>query len=127
MNLKREDITDKELMLISKQRKAKQKQERANEVKKEKKLMEFSKKIMFFVYLQSIVNTIFSMYIINKTGNTTYLDILIIETFKLSRIAVIFYYIKAGVENYQKIKNQKLLQLQETINQIDLNNQEEII
>ena len=130
MNLKREDITNEELREITKRRKEKAKQEKAKEDKKEKKLIEFSKKIMFCILLSAFIIIVFSMYIIRRTNNTTYLDTLIIEVFKFSKVAVMFYYAKAAIENHQKIKNSnniKQLEIQQMINNFNENNQEEII
>lgn len=118
MNLKAEDITKEELKQIQKQREIKQRQEKEKEYKKDKKLIEFSKKIMFCVISVSFIVIIFTMYIMIKLANTTYLDILIIETFKFSKVAVIFYYSKACVENFQKIKNANQLKMQEYIQNI---------
>lgn len=105
--LKREEITAKELKQLEIQRQLQEKEALKKEITKEKKQIEFSKKIMFFVMATAFAVILFSMYIIRITENTTYLDTLITETFSFSKIAVGFYSAKAATENYQKIKNIK--------------------
>ncbi|MGP1488372.1 MAG: hypothetical protein ACTTIX_04155 [Peptoanaerobacter stomatis] len=121
--ISRADITDEELKSIKRQRKQKQSLKK-QETLKERKFIEFSKKIMFSILSASFAVIIFAMYIIRKTNNTTYLDTLIIEVFKFSKTAVIFYYSKASIENYQKIKQSKKIEQINIQNEI---NQEEII
>lgn len=92
------DLTLEEKRIITKCRKEKLK-------KREQKSIEFSKKIMFFVMSTAFVVILFSMYIINRTQNTTYLDTLITETLSFAKIGVGFYSTKAAAENVFKIKN----------------------
>lgn len=92
------DLTSEEKRLITRRRKEKLK-------KSDKKSIEFSKKIMFFVMSTAFVVILFSIYIINKTGNTMYLDTLIVETLNFAKIGVGFYSTKAAAENVFKIKN----------------------
>nr|DAY21027.1 MAG TPA: hypothetical protein [Caudoviricetes sp.] len=125
--ISRADITDEELKSIKRQRKQKQSLKK-QETLKERKFIEFSKKIMFSILSASFAVIIFAMYIIRKTNNTTYLDTLIIEVFKFSKTAVIFYYSKASIENYQKIKQSKKTEQMQILNNIQNEiNQEEII
>lgn len=87
-----------------------------HEVKQEKKLIEFSKKIMFFIMMSAFAVILFTMYIIFKTKNLTPLNTLIVEVFNFSKVAVMFYYSKACVENFQKIKSKDvILKLKEKI------------
>ena len=90
-------LTLEENQLLEKHRKEK--------LKKERNSLEFSKKIMFFVMSTAFVVILFSIYIINKTQNTTHLDTLITETLNFAKIGVGFYSTKAAAENVFKIKN----------------------
>ncbi len=92
------DLTLEEKRIITKRRKEKLK-------KSGQKSIEFSKKIMFFVMSTAFVVILFSIYIINKTQNTMYLDTLITETLNFAKIGVGFYSTKAAAENVFKIKN----------------------
>lgn len=92
------DLTSEEKRIITKHRKEKLK-------KNGQKSIEFSKKIMFFVMSTAFVVILFSMYIINRTQNTMYLDTLITETLSFAKIGVGFYSTKAAAENVFKIKN----------------------
>lgn len=92
------DLTPSEKRMITRQRKQ-------AELKREKKTIEFSKKIMFFVMSTSFIVILFSFYIMNKTRNTMYLDTLITETLNFAKIGVGFYSAKAATENVFKIKN----------------------
>ncbi len=92
------DLTTAEKRQITRQRKAAMQ-------KKEKNSIEFSKKIMFFVMLTAFVVILFSIYIINKTQNTTHLDTLVVETLNFAKIGLGFYSTKAAAENVFKIKN----------------------
>lgn len=91
------DLTLEKKKLLAKHQKEK--------LKKERNSLEFSKKIMFFVMSTAFVVILFSIYIINKTQNTMYLDTLITETLNFAKIGVGFYSTKAAAENVFKIKN----------------------
>lgn len=118
----RNEITDDELKEISIKRQILSKKKRQNELKKEKKLIEFSKKIMFFVMFSAFVVILYSMYLMRKTGDVSQLGTLITETMDFAKIGVGFYSSKAMVENVFKGRN-KNKQIIENLTQ----NEEEVI
>lgn len=118
----RDEITDDELKEISIKRQILSKKKRQNELKKEKKLIEFSKKIMFFVMFSAFVVILYSMYLMRKTDDVSQLGTLITETMDFAKIGVGFYSSKAMVENVFKGRN-KNKQIIENLTQ----NEEEVI
>lgn len=99
------NLTWEERMMIQKHR-------RKEETRNEKRVVEFSKKIMFFVMSTAFLVIAFAIYIINKTSNTTYLDVLISETLAFAKIGVGFYSAKAATENVFKIRKNNEIRIE---------------
>lgn len=97
-------LSDEEKQYILDKRAEMQEKEEINEIKKEKKLIEFSKKIMFFVMLSAFIVIFYSMYVIHKTNDLTSLGILISETMQFAKVGVGFYSVKAMAENISKYR-----------------------
>lgn len=71
--------------------------------RKEKKHLEFSKKIFFMLSTMISVICIYSMALMWHTGDTTGLGYLLTGAFGAFSVGVGFYYDKAKKENIQKI------------------------
>lgn len=121
MKIQRSDITDEELERIARRRESEQKNQKKKMQKKQRRALEFSKFIMLCMLFSAFYVIFFASYIIRRTGNTTYLDTLIVEVFKFSKVAVGFYAAKAGAENVFKIrKNAVLMPHEETENEEEI-------
>lgn len=85
----------------------------ANRRKKRRKksltswIMEFSKKVVVICVLLYILIELFSIVAIWHFADTSVLTTLISETSEVLRMGVFGYMVKAGIENYQKIKKGK--------------------
>lgn len=73
----------------------------------EKWLIEFSKKVVLICVLLYIVVELFAMVVIWRYADTTAVAALISETSEVLRVGVFGYMIKAGIENWQKIRKNK--------------------
>ena len=74
---------------------------------KEKKHLEFSKKIFYMLSAMIAILCIYSMALMWHTGDTSGLAYLLTGAFGAFSVGVGFYYDKAKKENIQRIKNQK--------------------
>lgn len=72
------------------------------ELRREKKLVSFSKRVMFFVMLLAFIVSFYAMGIIFITRNTSCLDSLLDNAFDFAKVGVGFYSAKAMVENVKK-------------------------
>jgi len=70
-------------------------------------IMEFSKKVVVVCVLLYIIIELFSVIAIWHFADTSVLTTLISETSEVLRMGVFGYMIKAGIENWQKIKKGK--------------------
>lgn len=69
-------------------------------------IMEFSKKVVVVCVLLYIIIELFSVIAIWHFADTSVLTTLISETSEVLRMGVFGYMIKAGIENWQKIKKE---------------------
>lgn len=72
--------------------------------KKKKQPMEFSKKLLYMIFVFTSLVTIFSMLLMWNTGDTSPLSYLFPAVFTLDSIAVGYYYWKSKSENIIKIE-----------------------
>lgn len=71
-------------------------------------ILEFSKKVVAICALLYVITELFSMIAIWHFTDTTALSTLISETSEVLRMGVFGYMVKAGIENWQKIKKNKM-------------------
>jgi len=70
-------------------------------------ILEFSKKVVALCVVLHAAVFIFSAVMIWRTFDTTALSTIITESSEVMRSCVFGYMIKAGIENWQKIRNSK--------------------
>lgn len=70
-------------------------------------ILEFSKKVVVLCVVLHAAVFIFSAVMIWRTFDTTALSTIITESSEVMRSCVFGYMIKAGIENWQKIRNSK--------------------
>lgn len=74
-------------------------------MKKRKKKIEFSKKMIIFMFSLTIVITAYTLFIVTFTQNVEPLVVLIPLVFAELGVGTMFYYKKAERENIIKLKN----------------------
>lgn len=99
---------DKQERKIRRRIAAKKRQERRKKHDLTGWIIEFSKKVVVICALLYIIIEMFSILVIWQFMDTSALSTLIMESSDVLKVCVFGYMIKAGLENWQKIRNARI-------------------